>query len=411
MNVSPSASAQNQTSSLPAWGVGIGYRSCIHREVMASTGEIDFLEIPAEDYVDAYRRKYSDPDELLLKKAVARFPTVGHGSDVSVGSADPPPSDYLDRVARFAQRVPISEYSEHLTCTRAGKESVGCFVAIPFTDLGVAATVANARRVARTVGLPFLLENVCYHFPIPGSTMREEEFLTRVVCEVDCGILLDITNVYINASNHHYDPHRFIRALPAERVLHAHYCGVLRESDGYLLDTHSETTPPEVWALLDEALSCTSLRALILERDDKFLPWERTINEVRLAREIFRKHRPAQAPADIRVSVPASNSNGASEDGVGTENDYYDRELALFQRVLLAILLDEHLARALDREGESALRHTGIGRDERRLLAAIPRNKREMVGSQIRAAKRIEQAERATRRDHEIAQWARTGRR
>jgi uncharacterized protein (UPF0276 family) len=404
MNVSSQGHGQNQTrSASPAWGVGISYRFCIHREVMASADEIDFLEIPALDYVDAYRRKYSDPGELLLKEAVARFPSVGHGADVSVGSADPPSPEYLARVASFVQRVPVSEYSEHLTCTRAGEENISCFVAIPFTDLGVAATVVNAKRVARIVGLPFLLENVCYHFPIPGSVMTEAEFITRVVREVDCGILLDITNVYINATNHHYDPRQFIRALPAERILHAHYCGVLREPNGYLLDTHSEITPPEVWALLEDALTCTDLRALILERDEKFLPWEGTMNEVRLAKKIFLKHRSAQAPQNLRAFVSPSTPNG---DDQNAEAEGYQKELALFQRALLAMLLDEKLAQAVDREGESALRHTGVGRDERRLLAAIPKHKRDMVGTRVRAARRMEQSERDARRRAELAQWA-----
>ena len=390
----------------PAWGVGIGYRSCIHREVMASAAEFDFLEIPAEDYVDAYRRRYSDPDEVLLKEAVARFPTVGHGSDVSVGSADPPPADYLERLGRFTQRVPVSEYSEHLTCTRAGEENVSCFVAIPFTDLGVAATAANARRVARVVGLPFLLENICYHFPIPGSVMSEAEFFARVVREVDCGILLDVTNVYINATNHHYDPLGFIRTLPTDRIVQAHYCGYFRKPDGYLMDTHAEITQPEVWKLLDQAMGCTALRALILERDDKFLPWAGTINEVRLAREIFLKHRSAKPPSDLRHVVAAPSRNG---DHVNASDDGYEKELALFQRALLAMLLDENLARAVDREGESALRHTGVARDERRLLAAIPRDKRELAGSHIRAKRRLEQEERETRRREELAQWLGNG--
>lgn len=394
----PATAPVTARRSPPAWGVGIGYRACIHREIMRSAAEIDFLEIPAEDYVDAYRCKYTDPGETLLTEAAARFPVVGHGSDVSVGSAEPAPADYLERVAQFVQRVPVGEYSEHLTCTRAGQESVHSFIAIPFTDLGVAATVANARRVARTVGLPFMLENVCYHFPIPGSTLREEEFITRVVAEVDCGILLDLTNVHINAHNHHYDPRQFIGALPADRILQAHYCGVLRREDGYLLDTHSEITPREVWDLVDHALATTGLRALILERDDKFVPWGPTINEVRLAREIFQKHRPAKAPAEMRAFAPAGKSD-SSDHG-------YSRELALFQEVMMAMLISEELGQAVDREGESALRHTGLGRDERRLLAAIPRGKREMVGEQIRMDRIVEKQERASRRQAEWAQWA-----
>src|SRR5690349_9893105 len=101
----------------PAYGVGIGYRSCIHKEVMGAIGEIDFLEIPADEYVDANRRKYSDPGEVKLKEACSKFPAVGHGTDVSVGSAEPVSQGYLDRVVRFADRVPINEYSEHMTCT------------------------------------------------------------------------------------------------------------------------------------------------------------------------------------------------------------------------------------------------------------------------------------------------------
>jgi hypothetical protein len=76
---------------------------------------------------------------------------------------------------------------------------------------------------------------------------------------------------------------------------------------------------------------------------------------------------------------------------------------------LIDLLLDERLASALDREGESALRHTGLGRDERRLLAAIPRQKRDIAGSRIRKTRAIEQAAKEARRRAELAQWARIG--
>lgn len=369
-----------------AWGVGIGYRSCIHRQVMASRHEIDFLEIAAEDYVDATRRKYADPGERMLQEAVAHFPVVAHGTDVSVGSAEPPAEGYVARVERFVKRFPAGEYSEHLTCTRAGREHVNAFIAIPFTDLGVAATVANARRLARRVGLPFLLENVCYHFAIPGATMREEEFLKRVVMDVDCGILLDLTNVYINAHNHRYDPRAFIKALPPERILHVHFCGVLVAEDGYFLDTHSEITPREVWQLMDETLATTDLRAVILERDSGFSPWEPLVNELRVAREIFRKHRPSVAPATLKGYAPSREVNAVQDDGEGS----YSKELALFQEILMSMLLDQELARAVDREGEPALRHTGLGKDERRYLAAIPARKRDFLATTIRMDREYE---------------------
>jgi uncharacterized protein (UPF0276 family) len=385
----------------PAYGIGIGYRPGIHRELLHSRKDIDFLEIPAEDYVDANRRKQRDPGERLLQEALRHFPAVGHGSDVSVGSAEPAPRDYLERVGRFVERTPVSEYSEHVTCTRAGAESVGCFVAIPFTDLGVAATVANAKRVARAVGLPFLLENVCYHFAIPGATMREEEFIRRVAEEVDCAILLDITNVYINGHNHGYDPRAYIRALPADRIQHGHYCGVMRLPDGYLLDTHSELTPPEVWKLVDETLATTDLRALILERDSDFLPWENTLNEIKLAREIFLKHRPAKAPAMPHLS------RFAPPQAPPDDPPDYSKDLALFQRTLFSLILDQELARAVDREGEAALKHSGLAREERTLLAAIPAKKRDLISQMILAERRFLAEERAAEREAELAQWTR----
>ena len=358
------------------WGVGFSYRTCVHKEVMQCAGMFDFLEVPSDDYADPVKRERNDAGEALLKEACARFPTVGHGTHMSIGTADAPESTYLEQIAEFAARNPISEYSEHMSFTRSGDEHIAGFICIPYTDLGVAATVKNAKLAKARVGLPFMLENVTYHFAIPGATMAEHDFLGRVSEQADTGLLIDITNVFINATNNGYDPVEFIRKLPGDRVLHAHFCGVTEEHN-YLWDTHCEPTTKEIWSLLDETLACTDLRSVILERDEKFDPFSQILEEVWKAREVWSKHRPIKAPPEIRPSKYEPQPDYV-------DDSPHSAELALFQKVLLDVLLTEELSQALDKEGESALKHTGIGADERKVIAGIPSKRREILGRSAR---------------------------
>lgn len=361
-----------------AYGVGLGYRYCIHREVMRCAAMIDYLEIPSEDYVEPARLARTDPDQAKIREAAARLPLVAHGTGLSIGTCAPPDASYLERVAAFCAAHPIGEYSEHLSFVRAGGESVDAFMALPFTDLGVAAAAENARRVQRRTGLPFLVENVSYHFAIPEATLSEAQFVARVAREADCGILLDACNLFINATNHRYDPFAYLRELPADRVLQAHYCGATREPDGYLLDTHFEPTDAPVWDLLEAALRTTALRALTFERDREFVPFRGVMEELWRARTLFRRHRPAM-PVAARPRVAPTV---AAQDG---DDSKYSRELARFQEVVLRLLFDRELGDAVAREGETALRHTGLDRDSRRVLAALPAAKRERIGRFLRS--------------------------
>ena len=358
------------------WGVGFSYRTCVHNEVMRCAAMFDFLEVPSDDYADPAKRERNDPGEALLQEVCARFPTVGHGTHMSIGSAANPESVYFEQIVDFAARNPISEYSEHMSFTRGGDEHIAGFICIPYTDLGVAATVKNAKLARARIGLPFLLENVTYHFAIPGATMAEHEFLGRVSEQADTGLLIDITNVYINAINNRYDPVEFIRKLPGDRVLHAHFCGVSEEHN-YLWDTHREPTTKEIWDLLDETLACTDLRSVILERDEKFDPFNQILEEVWHAREVWSRHRPIKAPPEI-----APTRYDPQPDY--TDDSSHSEELALFQKVLMDVLLSEKLSKALDKEGESALKHTGLGADERKVIAAIPPKRREILGGSAR---------------------------
>ncbi len=358
------------------WGVGFSYRTCVHKEVMQCAGMFDFIEVPSDDYADPVKRERNDAGEALLKEACDRFPTVGHGTHMSIGTADDPEPVYFEQIVEFAARNPIGEYSEHMSFTRGGEESIAGFICIPYTDLGVAAAVKNAKLAKARIGLPLMLENVTYHFAIPGAQMPEAEFLTKVSEQADTGLLIDITNVYINAINNEYDPVEFIHQLPGDRVLHAHFCGVTEEHN-YLWDTHREPTPKEIWDLLEETLANTDLRTVILERDEKFDPFSAILEEVWRAREVWSKHRPTKRPADLQTSK-------YEPDPDYVDDTPHSEELALFQKVLLDVLLSEELSKALDKEGESALKHTGLGADERKVIASIPSKRREILGGSAR---------------------------
>jgi uncharacterized protein (UPF0276 family) len=364
---------------LRPWGVGLAYRFCIHQQVMRSAAMLDFVEIPVEDYVYPDRRAEVDPDESLLDEVTDRLPAVAHGNHMSVGSAQLAEPTYRDEVEQFVARTAVAEYSDHLSWTHAGDVKIDCFIAIPFTDLGVATATKNAQRMQRRLGVPLLLENVTYQFPIPQATMKEHEFITRVVEGADCGIMLDVTNVFINAKNHGYNAYEFIKSLPADRIGQAHFCGVERDRDGLYIDTHHKPTSKGVWDLIEHALEHTALRALILERDRALTPFAPLLDEIWTAKSLFLKHRPAAAPASFDRAV--THSPDLTDDGA----DDHAEDLKCFQQTLARLLLEPALAGAIDREGETALKHTGLGRDERRVLAAIPVHHRDKLSEMIRS--------------------------
>ena len=386
----------------PAWGVGIGYRYCIHDLVMHNAGLLDFLEIPAGDYLTAKARRRVDPDERLLREAASRYPVISHGTEVSIGSAAPPDPQHLVDLDRFLDRLPISEYSEHLSFTCAGNESVSSFICLPFTDLGVEVASAKARAFQRHVGLPLHLENVSYYFAIPDAGMTEQAFIRRVATEADCGILLDVANVFINATNHGYEPADFIRGLPGDRIHQAHYCGSSTDPDGFLIDTHSTVTSEEIWALLDLALATTDLRALVFERDTHLERHDEMLDELLQARRVFRRHRPKNPP--VPYDAPVRRTRDPVEP-VEVPASYGDMER--FQETLLRLLTDTELSDAVNREGERALRHTKLGPDERRILAAISHGERERLGSRLRQERVNDARRREDQRRAELKAWMR----
>jgi hypothetical protein len=180
-------------------------------------------------------------------------------------------------------------WSEHIAFTRAGGASIGHLAPMPFTREALQALARNIREVRRHIPVPLILENISFSFTWPGAEMSEPEFLRHLTEETGCGLLLDVTNLHVNARNHGYDPRAFLEALPVERVVQLHFVGV-EESGGQVIDSHARPTSPAIWQLLDEVLAAVPARGAILERDENLPPFTELLPELQRARALGRAH-------------------------------------------------------------------------------------------------------------------------
>ncbi len=262
-------------------GVGLGFRPQFRSELFLHQENVDFLEITADHYLDATPSKL---EELELLKT--HFPLIPHGLNLSLGSAEGVDEVYLEKFAKLVEDVQPEWFSEHICFTKSGGTDIGHLAPVPFTKEAIAVLVRNIKRVKAVIKTPFILENITYMFRYPNSEMPESEFLRRILEQTDCGLLLDVTNLYINAVNHGYDWRKFLDELPLEKVVQLHFVGGHKHKN-LLIDSHSQRTQNEIFEVFGEVCRRSDVKGAILERDENFPPFEMLIEELDEARKIF----------------------------------------------------------------------------------------------------------------------------
>jgi uncharacterized protein (UPF0276 family) len=149
--------------------------------------------------------------------------------------------------------------------------------------------------VQDALGRRIAVENISY-YAAPYQAMPEIDFINAVLAEADCDLLLDVNNIFVNAVNHRYDAHDFLRRLPGERIAYYHVAGHYDEADDLKVDTHGAAVKPGVWELLDTACARFGPRPALLERDFNFPPYAELVAEVATVRDTLRRH----AHAEVR---------------------------------------------------------------------------------------------------------------
>ena len=219
----------------------------------------------------------------MLERARALAPVALHGVSLSLGSVDPLNESYLDELAALAARVEPAWVSDHLCWGSVGGHYAHDLLPLPYTEEALAHVVERVARVQERLRRQILVENVSSYLTYVQSAMPEWEFLAEVARRSDCGILLDVNNVFVSAPNHGFDPATYIAGVPADRVGQIHLAGH-SDHGTHLLDTHDAPVRAEVWELYRATIARLGRVSTLIEWDDHIPPWADLVAEAERAR-------------------------------------------------------------------------------------------------------------------------------
>lgn len=276
---------ESRPSDAPFLGVGVGLRPVHYPDVLgerdASTLGVDFFEAISENYMVAGGRP-----PRALASVRERFPLVLHGVSLNIGSTDPLDDAYLARLGALIARSEPAWVTDHLCWTGVARRNLHDLLPLPCTAAGVDHVAERVRRVQDRLGRRIALENPSSYLSYVHDDMPECEFLREIAERADCGILLDVNNVFVSAYNHGFDARAYLDAIPAERVFQIHLAGH-SDAGGLLIDTHDHPVRDEVWSLYEHAIRRLGPVSTLIEWDDQIPPFETLVAEAARARAIL----------------------------------------------------------------------------------------------------------------------------
>ena len=270
-------------------GFGLGLRKPHYPEFLEQRVPVDFVEVISENFmVDGGRPK------RILQEIRERYPVALHGVSMSVGSADGVDAAYLARLRALVDETEPLFVSDHLCWTQFGGFNSHDLLPLPYTDEALDIVCANVGQAQDMLGRQMLIENPSTYVAFDGDTMREWGFLEAMCARTGCGLLLDINNIFVSATNHGFDPIAYLEGIPHERVRQIHLAGH-SQGDAMLIDTHDSPVPPSVWDLYARILPRLGPVATMIERDAAIPPLHELLAELDHARAIGTAARPLAA--------------------------------------------------------------------------------------------------------------------
>ena len=261
------------------YGIGIGLRTPHYSHILERKPGVDWFEIISENYMVDGGRPLA-----MLDRIMEHYRVVQHGVSLYFGSADPLNREHLKRLKNLVKRTKTPWLTDHLCWGSVDGRYTHDLLPMPYTMEAAKIAARKIRQAQDFLEVPVAVENVSSYAEFHVSEMTEWEFLNEVVERADCGILLDVNNIYVSSRNHSFDPFEYLNAVPPERVAQIHVAGHSK-FEKYILDTHDHPVIGPVWKLYAHAIRRFGPTATLLEWDDRIPSFEEVHAEALKAKQ------------------------------------------------------------------------------------------------------------------------------
>ncbi|MFD0979312.1 MNIO family bufferin maturase [Tropicimonas aquimaris] len=251
---------------------GVGYKPQHFAAIMADPGPVRWLEVHAENYMGDGGRPLAQ-----LRHLAERFPISVHGVGLSIGGEAPLDRDHLTRLAHLVGWLNPASFSEHLAWSTHDTAFLNDLLPLPYTETTLDRVTSHIDQVQEALGRRMLLENPSTYLAFVESEMSETDFLREIARRTGCGLLLDVNNVFVSATNQKTDPRDYIAEFPLEHVGEVHLGGHDEQEDEHgaplLIDSHGAEVVDPVWTLYAETIAAMGPRPSLIEWDTDVPEW------------------------------------------------------------------------------------------------------------------------------------------
>ena len=289
----------NRFNGFTDYGIGIGLRLPHYQHILTQKPVVDWFEIISENFMVDAGRPLQVLDQIL-----EQYRVVQHGVSMYFGSADKLNREHLKRLKALVQRTKTPWLTDHLCWGSVDGRYTHDLLPMPYTFAAARVTAQKVREARDFLEVPIAVENVSSYAEFHASEMTEWEFLSEVVERADCGILLDVNNIYVSSRNHDFNPYDYVDGVPHDRVAQMHIAGHTK-FEKYLLDTHDHPVLDPVWKLYAHAIRRCGVTATLLEWDDRIPSFEEVHAEALKAKQYLVEARNAQAGKRPPASLAA----------------------------------------------------------------------------------------------------------
>jgi len=258
------------------------------KAILAGAKPLGFLEVHAENYMGA-----GGPPHRALEAVRRDHPLSLHGVCMSIGALQALDKAHFARFADLVRRYEPALVSEHLAWSTHDRVFYNDLLPLPYTEATLRAVSDHIEEVQEAIGRPLLLENPSTYVLFRESTMSETDFIRAIAARTGCGLLLDVNNVFVSATNHGFSPLVYLADFPLGAVGEIHLAGHAEQSDDegepLLIDSHDRPVSDAVWKLFEEVIERAGPTPTLIEWDSEIPEWPRLAAEAAAAQDILER--------------------------------------------------------------------------------------------------------------------------